>query len=56
MAGNREVMGPPGAFATACWLNVFCSVVAVALAAINGYFLVTFRQENLPDGTGELHV
>ncbi|KAL4854729.1 Metal transporter nramp1 [Chlorella vulgaris] len=52
MAGNREVMGPPGAFATACWLNSFCSMVAVALAAINGYFLVTFRQENLPDGTG----
>lgn len=52
MAGNRAVMGPPGAFATARWLNVFCSVVAVALAAINGYFLVTFRQENLPDGTG----
>jgi hypothetical protein len=52
IAANHQVMG--AAFATRTWLNVFCSLVALAVASVNGYFLVTFRQEHLPGGAGEM--
>ena len=52
MASNFEIMGPPGKFATGCLLNVFCAFVALSVVCINGYFLVVFRQDNLPRGAG----
>ena len=52
MAANRDVMGPPGTFASAPWLTVFCGFIALAGCSINGYFLVVFRAAHLPKGAG----
>ncbi len=52
MAGSAAIMGPPGAFATRRWLHLFCSLVALTVVSINGYFLVIFRRDNLPAGAG----
>jgi hypothetical protein len=52
MASSLEIMGPPGKFATGRLLNVFCAFVALSVVCINGFFLVVFRQDNLPKGAG----
>ena len=54
MAANCQVMGPRCRFASSLWLNLFCAFVALAVATINGYFLVIFRSDNLPAGSGAL--
>lgn len=51
MAANRAIMTP--VFATSKFLTTFCSLIALAVVSVNGYFLVTFRQDNLPGGAGE---
>ncbi|KAL4853916.1 Metal transporter Nramp6 [Chlorella vulgaris] len=50
MAANRAIMTP--VFATSKFLTTFCSLIALAVVSVNGYFLVTFRQDNLPGGAG----
>ena len=50
IASSRAVMGK--AFATSRLLTLFCSLVALTVTSINGYFLVQFRHDNLPAGAG----
>lgn len=52
MAATTALMGPRGRFATSRPLTAFCAFVAVAVCAINAWFLVQFRGEHLPPGAG----